>query len=246
MPTFAVILPAAGRSSRFNDPWRKKVFIDLQGRPVWQRTAEAFVHRTDVVQTILCISPEDHAWFREKFAACLAFMNVEVVDGGAERADSVQNALARVRPDVDYVAVHDAARPLIAPAWIDAVFAAATQSGAALLATPIFSTVKRVESGSVVETVDRTQLWTAQTPQVFARSLLEEAYARRAGFLATDEAQLVERIGVRSTIVEGSPLNIKITTPEDLRLAGAMLPLLPRDDRLKELDAPSGPRKQLW
>jgi len=247
MSRYAVILPAAGKSSRFGDPWRKKVFVDLAGRPVWVRTAEAFLHHPDVAQTILCIAPDDHAWFREKFAAILAFLNVDVVDGGVERADSVQNALAVVRPEIDRIAVHDAARPLIAKPWIDAVFAAAAESGAAILATPVSSTVKRVDRGAIVETVDRTRLWAAQTPQAFDRHLLEEAFARRDGFAATDEAQLVERIGVKVSVVEGSPLNLKITTRDDLRIAAALLPLLPGDDVLSGLQpSPGEPRKSLW
>jgi 2-C-methyl-D-erythritol 4-phosphate cytidylyltransferase len=246
MPRFAVILPAAGKSSRFGDPWRKKVFVDLKGRPVWVRTAEAFLGRADVVQTILVIAPDDHAWFRDKFAANLAFMNVDVVDGGAERADSVQNALARVKPDVEFVAVHDAARPLIARAWIDEVFQAAAESGAAILATPISSTIKRGEQGRIVETVDRTNLWAAQTPQVFERKLLLEAFAKRDGFPATDEAQLIERIGHPVTIVEGSSLNLKITTQEDLRVAGALLDVLPKDRALGALDPGKTDKRGLW
>ncbi|MEI8018823.1 MAG: 2-C-methyl-D-erythritol 4-phosphate cytidylyltransferase, partial [Schlesneria sp.] len=93
MPKFAVILPAAGKSSRFSKQ-RKKVFVELKGRPVWVRTAEQFVNRSDVAQTILVVSPEDLDWFKEKFRPNLAFMDIDVVTGGAERADSVQNALA--------------------------------------------------------------------------------------------------------------------------------------------------------
>jgi 2-C-methyl-D-erythritol 4-phosphate cytidylyltransferase len=246
MPNFAVILPAAGRSTRFGDPWRKKVFVDLKGRPVWLRTAEAFLSRSDVVQTILAIAPDDAAWFREKFAANLAFMNLEIVSGGEQRADTVENALARVRPDVEYVAVHDAARPLIARPWIDAVFAAAQKSGAAILATPVSSTVKRVQNGAIVETVDRSQLWAAQTPQVFKRKILQEAFSKRDGFQATDEAQLVERIGQAVSVVEGSPLNLKITTQEDLRMATMLLDALPQEKSLDGLGSSSTKKPGLW
>lgn len=245
MPRFAVILPAAGKSSRFGDPWRKKVFVDLKGRPVWLRSAEAFLSREDVVQTILCISPDDHEWFRDKFAANLAFLNIDVVDGGPERADTVQAALAKVRPEAEFVAVHDAARPLIARESIDVVFAAAAKDGAAILATPISSTVKRAASGRIVETVDRTGLWAAQTPQVFARQLLQRAFAQRGGLAATDEAQLVERTGHAVTIVEGSPLNLKITTQEDLRMAGALLALFPGEAK-STAASPPATKSALW
>ena len=230
MSTFAVILPAAGKSSRFAmQQSKKKVFVELKGRPVWVRTAEMFVNRDDVVQTILVLAPDDIEWFKEKFRPNLAFMNVEIVAGGAERADSVMNALARVRADVDFVAVHDAARPLIVKPWIDKVFRAAEQHHAALLATPVTSTLKRVDSSNDIEqTVPRDNLWAAQTPQVFRRQLLLDAYARRGTLQPTDEAQLVEQLGQRVHVVEGSPLNIKITSQDDFRMAEFLLEALPK------------------
>ena len=229
MPKYAVILPAAGKSSRFSKQ-RKKVFVELKGRPVWVRTAEQFVRRDDVVQTILVVSPDDLEWFKEKFRPNLAFMDLEVVTGGAERADSVQNALARVRADVDFVAVHDAARPLIVKDWIDQVFSAAEKHGAAILATPVTSTLKRTDANhSIEETVSRANLWAAQTPQVFQRQILLDAFARRGNYQPTDEAELVERIGVAIKIVTGSPLNLKITTPDDFRMAEFLLDALPKE-----------------
>ncbi len=240
MSTFAVILPAAGKSTRFGDARRKKPFVELKGRPVWVRTAEAFVNREDVVQTLVCIAAEDLDWFKEKYAPNLAFMNVEIVTGGDSRADTVQNALARVTADAGFIAVHDAARPLIVKKWIDAVFAAAEKNGAAIPAVPLSSTVKRVKRGQdgsdqIVETVDRSGLWAAQTPQVFARQVLLDAYAQRDGFEATDEAQLVERIGVPVSVVPGWPMNLKITTQNDLRAAEALLDALPQEKSLGSL-----------
>jgi 2-C-methyl-D-erythritol 4-phosphate cytidylyltransferase len=229
MSKFAVILPAAGKSSRFSQH-RKKVFVELKGRPVWVRTAEKFVNRPDVVQTILVVSPDDLEWFKEKFRPNLAFMDIEVVTGGAERADSVQNGLARVRADVDFVAVHDAARPLIVKDWIDQVFQAAEEHDAAILATPVTSTLKRVDARqSIEETVSRVNLWAAQTPQVFRRQLLMEAFARRGDHQPTDEAELVERIGKSVKIVAGSSFNLKITTKDDFRVAEHLLDALPKD-----------------
>lgn len=238
MPRFAVILPAAGKSSRFsaNQPAKKKVFQDLKGRPVWIRAAEPFVARDDVVQTLICVSPDDFDWFKEKFRANLAFMNVEIVKGGAERFDTVQTALAHLRPDVDFVAVHDAARPLIVPEWVTAVFKAAEASGAAIPATPVAATLKRVRADRTIdETVPRTALWQAQTPQVFRRQLLMDAFAHRGTFQPTDEAQLVERLGHAVTIVEGSPMNFKITTPDDFRMTEALVDALPKAKSLRAL-----------
>ncbi|HUQ69660.1 MAG TPA: 2-C-methyl-D-erythritol 4-phosphate cytidylyltransferase, partial [Planctomycetaceae bacterium] len=205
MSRFAVILPAAGKSSRYQGPGRKKVFADLGGRPVWLRSVEAFVTREDVAQTILVISADDEEWFKDKFRANLAFLDLQIVIGGAERADSVQQALARVKADVDFVGVHDAARPLIAKEWITQVFAAAEQHGAAILATPVTSTLKRVRDGQqIVETVARDQLWAAQTPQVARRDWLLTAFASRGSFQPTDEAQLLERAGHVVQVVPGS------------------------------------------
>ncbi|MHC4880740.1 MAG: 2-C-methyl-D-erythritol 4-phosphate cytidylyltransferase [Planctomycetota bacterium] len=237
MARFAVILAAAGQSSRFGakTPREKKVFQELKGRAVWLRSAEAFQNRDDVVQTLLVVSPDDLDWFKEKFQPNLAFMDIEVVAGGAERADSVQNALARVGSDVDFVAVHDAARPLIAKAWIDDIFAAAIETGAAIPGTPISSTVKKVADGVIEKTVPRTGLYAAQTPQVVRRELLLEAYAQRGSKPATDEASLVEHLGHPVMLVEGSQLNIKITTKSDLQIASAFLELLPKEKTLETL-----------
>lgn len=236
MPTFAVILPAAGSSSRFGDPRRKKPFIELKGRPVWVRSLELFLSRDDVTQALIVLPPDEIDWFKEKFRANLAFMNVEIVAGGKERADSVQNALARVRNDIDYVAVHDAARPLIVKQWIENVFAAAIRDGAAIPATPISSTVKRVDRDrKIVETVPRDGLWAAQTPQVARRDWLLDAFAKRGDLAATDEAQLLENAGRSVTIVEGSPLNLKITTQEDFKIAEALADSLPREKTLGQL-----------
>src|SRR5690606_22632592 len=117
--------------------------------------------------------------FKQKFAANLAFMEVQIVEGGATRADSVENALQQVAAEADFVAVHDAARPLITKKWVREVFDAAKKSGAAIPAVPLSSTIKRVENGAISQTVDRSGLWAAQTPQVFARQMLIEAFAAR-------------------------------------------------------------------
>lgn len=233
MATYAVILPAAGRSSRFRDPNYKKPFAMLGGRAVWLHSAEKFLNRKDVKQVIVIVAEEDREEFGRKFGANLAIMGVEVCTGGAERADSIQNALAKVRDEVDFIAVHDAARPCIADKWIDQVFAAAEQGGAAILAVPISATLKRADKGAkgapaIAETIDRRGLWEAQTPQVFSRDLLNKAYAARTGVASTDDAQLVERLGQRVTLVEGAPMNIKITTKDDLRLAEQILKVLPK------------------
>lgn len=245
MPRFAVILPAAGKSSRFSDPHYKKPFAKLAGRAVWLHSAEKFVNRSDVAQTIVVISPEDRDEFNDKFGGNAAMLGIDIAVGGAERADSVGNALAKLRDDIEFVAVHDAARPCIAEVWVDEVFAAAQSTGAAILAAPVAGTLKRVGDKNLIEeTVSRERLWEAQTPQVFRREILENAYAQREGFGATDEAQLVERTGQAVAVVECSRMNIKITTQDDLRLAEQFLKALPRP----QLDKPDHPFRDddLW
>ncbi len=229
MSKFAVILPAAGKSSRFKDQHYKKPFAPLDNRAVWLHSAERFINRDDVKQLIVVIAPEDREEFQAKFAANTAILGIDVVEGGQQRSDSVAKALARVRPDIDFIAVHDAARPCLANEWIDQVFAAAETCGAAILAIPVRGTLKRLGRDSVIaETVERQDLWEAQTPQVFRRQLLLDAYAQRGDLAATDDAQLVERLGHPVTVVPGSPINLKITTREDLRLAQHALKSLPK------------------
>ena len=227
MPVFGVILVAAGASSRFGDANYKKPFAPLAGRAVWLHSAEKFLERDDVKQVVVVVAPEDREAFLEKFGANLAFMGVTLAEGGSHRSESVHNGLKKFTPEIDMVAVHDAARPCIAQPWIDRVFTAGAETGAAILAIPVAGTLKRVDANSVItETVDRTSLWEAQTPQVFSRAVLEKAFAAGQG-RPTDEAQLVEAIGQKVTVVPGSPINLKITSREDLKLAEQALKALP-------------------
>src|SRR5207244_1083799 len=154
MASFAVIFPAAGQSSRFRDK-EKKVFANLDGRAVWLRTAEQFVTRDDVAQTLVVVAPDDQEMFRRRYGAALAFMEIQLADGGKHRFDSVANAIAKLKPEVEFVAVHDAARPCVTRELIDTVFAVAARTGAAMLAIPVTDTLKRCEGDVVKETVAR-------------------------------------------------------------------------------------------
>lgn len=229
MAKFAVILPAAGRSSRFGGK-EKKPFATLDGRAVWLRTAELFVTRDEVVQTLLILDPDDIENFRIKFTANIAFMNIKIVPGGKERFDSVANAIAQVLPEAEYIAVHDAVRPCVTADLIDKLFAAAQQHGAAIPAVRVADTVKRVADKVVSATMPREELWLAQTPQVFRADVLREAYARRGdlGDAITDDAQLVEALGIKVRVVDGDPSNIKITARGDIFLADAILKSRPK------------------
>jgi 2-C-methyl-D-erythritol 4-phosphate cytidylyltransferase len=224
MPEFAVILPAAGSSRRFRGFTQKKPFVSLADEPIWSRTVRAFTDRTDVVQVLLVLADSDRPHFIDQFGECDD--RVELVSGGNSRAESVYNALQQVPASVEYVAVHDAARPLISQPVIDRVFAAAVQSGAATPGIPVTSTVKQIDSaGQIESTIDRSQLRLAQTPQTFAHQVLLDAYAKASGHLQdfTDEASLVEATGHPVTVTEGSWDNIKITTAEDFQLAQTIL-----------------------
>ncbi len=249
----SVIIAASGRGRRFGRKGNK-VFQRLKGKAVFLWSLELFVSRDDVCQTILVIHPDDLAEVKERYGANLAFMGVQIVTGGDRRRDSVANALAVVSDEAELVAVHDAARPCVSPVWVDAVIAEAAKTGAAILAYPVHGTLKKVatrpaapapqlmlagesvapasakprQEWVIAETVPRTDLWQAQTPQVFSRELLLRAYAGAEGAEATDEAQLVEALGEPVSVVTGDPRNIKITTPGDLLLAGAVIGSLPK------------------
>lgn len=228
---FAVILPAAGKSSRFGNPKEKKVYAELEGRAVWLRAVEPFINRDDVAQVIVVIAPEDRELFERRYRPSVAFMAIQVIDGGAERHDSIARALEVINPICEYVAIHDAARPCLTSELVDSVFSAARQHGAALLAVPVTDTIKRADTRRfTVETVPRKDLYLAQTPQVFRRELLEQAYAQRSRLNVdiTDDTQLVEAIGHPCAVVESTPMNLKITSAADLRLASAMLHALPK------------------
>ncbi len=238
MPKFSVILAAAGKSSRFRDPNYKKPFALLKRKAVWLYSAELFLKRHDVKQVIIVISPEDKDEFLGKFGPNLAVLGVEVALGGAERSDSVENALAKVAPDSTHVVIHDAARPCLNADLIESVFTASKTNPAVIPAVPVTSTLKFSKNGSTVgKTVDRSHLYEAQTPQVFERELLISMFANRGDLQPTDESQLAEELGHAISIVKGSVFNIKITSKQDLAFAKACLESQPKP----KFDAPIHP-----
>ena len=229
MAKFAVILPAAGKSTRFRDK-EKKPFAALDGRPVWLRTAELFVSRDDVCQCILVIDPSDEEMVRRKYGANMAFLNISLVHGGSERFESVSNALKILKDEVDFVAIHDSVRPCVTTELIDKVFQQAVKSGAAILALGMTDSLKRGSSNEPVvieQSLPRERLWLAQTPQVFSKELLVKAF-KNVPKGATDDSQVVEATGATVSIVVGSSSNIKITTRDDLFLADAILKSRPK------------------
>ena len=239
----AVIIVAAGKSSRFRDEHYKKPFAPLKNRAVWLHCVDRFINRSDVKQVILVIAEEDREEFSTMAAKQIIVDGMDVTIGGATRSDSVQKGLAKVQVGIELIAVHDAARPCISEIWIDELFMEAQRSGAAILGMPIVSTVKRVVDGKVLETVEREGLWEAQTPQVCKRAFLETAYTNVENYSdATDEAQLLEWAGYDVQIVKGSPLNRKITTQADIRFVEMAMRALPKP----KLDTPTNPLDDMW
>ncbi len=230
MKNVAVIICAAGASARFGGD-RKKPFVEVDGRAAFIRSIEFFVDRDDVKQILMTIAPEDEELVKVKWGANLAFNNVRLCHGGGERFESVAKALEQVRDDVELIAVHDAVRCCLKTEWIDAVIHKAAETGAAILACPVVGTLKRVREDRIVETVDRRELYEAQTPQVFDAGLLKEAYARRdqlAGAGITDDAILVEAMGRPVAVVPTDASNLKITRKQDVPIAEAIIRSRPK------------------
>ncbi|WP_233198672.1 MULTISPECIES: 2-C-methyl-D-erythritol 4-phosphate cytidylyltransferase [Pirellulaceae] len=221
---FSVILPAAGRSTRFGGGELKKVYVPLHGQPVWLHSAKRFATRPDVRGVVVVISPDDEVYFCEQFADVCDQLGIQIALGGETRTDSIANGIRALNSPGEFIAIHDAARPGIDDAMIDAVFNTAAGSGAAILALPVPGTLKRVSiEGKIVETVPREGVWEAQTPQVFRRQLILEAYEKFGNEPATDDASLVERLGHPVSVVRGGLKNLKITTKDDLVVAEQLL-----------------------
>ncbi len=221
-PTVALILPMAGLGRRFGGPVPKP-YLPLCGSPVFLRTLERFADIPQISFRLIAVAPSDVEHVRRDFAAQLAALKVDaVVAGGAERFDTVRQALQRVPHSIDLVAVHDAVRPLVPRQAIIDSFDVASRIGAACVGVPLIDTLKRATpEGIVLETVPRDHLWQIQTPQVFRAPLLRAAYQRleQVGGAVTDDCRLLEDMGHPIAMVHGGRQNLKITTPEDLHLA---------------------------
>ncbi len=213
----AAIIVAAGSSSRMGTD---KIWADLDGTPVLAHSIEV-LGMTPGVTRVIVVAPADRHAAIETLSCRVPLIAVE---GGARRQDSVANGLAAA-PDAAWYLVHDGARPLVTSALAARVLAAAQESGAAVPVTPVVDTVKRVDGqGRIVETVERSALRAAQTPQAFRGRLLRTAHESAVAD-ATDDAAMVEALGVAVATVEGARENLKITTPEDLEVARVLLRL---------------------
>lgn len=203
-----------------------KAFLPFDGKPLVFQTLAALRGAKDIMETILVVSPPSLGPIHRRWNKELRALGVtRIVAGGETRQDSVRIGLAGVSPQAAYVLVHDAVRPLIRPRLIREVLKAARKNGAAIAAVPAIDSVKRVGRDLAVEaTLDRKKVWFSQTPQVFLKELLVSAHerARVERYTATDDAELVERMGYIVRVVEGDRENMKVTTPHDLSILRKM------------------------
>lgn len=219
------IIAAAGSGNRMASD-RPKQFLQLAGVPIIFHTLKPFEQCDSIQEVIVVLPAEESAGFLSMAGGYGLRKLSRVVPGGATRADSVKRGLMAIRSTTaEIVAVHDGVRPFVTVEEISNTIAAAQADGAAILVAPVTDTIKQVSGNSVVRTLERRELRHALTPQCFRYELLRKAYevAEVNDPLLTDESALIEQLGKRVAIVEGSPRNIKITTPGDLLIAEAFL-----------------------
>ncbi|CAM5196557.1 2-C-methyl-D-erythritol 4-phosphate cytidylyltransferase OS=Ureibacillus acetophenoni OX=614649 GN=ispD PE=3 SV=1 [Ureibacillus acetophenoni] len=220
---YEVVLPAAGSGKRMG-AGKNKLFLLLQNKPILIHTLNVFQNDENCTGIWLAVKPEERAFIQQLLEEHHITKVKGLPNGGEERQHSVHSCIKEME-QVDIVLVHDAARPFITQDIIARLVETASEYGAAIAGVRAKDTMKKVRDGKIVETVDREHLWMIQTPQAFRFDLLFEAedVAEKVGFLGTDEAMLVERLGYPVHIVEASYDNIKMTTQEDLVIGEAIL-----------------------
>lgn len=222
-PGASVVIVAAGSGQRFGAA--DKVFLPLDGRPILGHVLHA-VCQARCARGIVVVVGEHTRDAAERLAQAGDWpLPLAIVTGGTRRQDSVATGVAAVPSEADVVLIHDGARPLVRPDLFDRCAAAAFEVGAAIAAVPVADTLKHVESDRVLATVARENLWAAQTPQGFRRALLVDALASSVArsHTFTDEASLFETLGLPVAVVQGSARNLKVTHPDDLHLAAALI-----------------------
>lgn len=219
----SAIIVAAGSSARMGE---NKLLLELGQMSVLERTLRVFDSCEDIDEIVLCASEANIQKYTDIIRAALLSKVSAVVRGGQTRQESVKNALAAVNPQADLVAVHDGARPLLRTETLSRVIAGAAETGCAVSGVKSADTIKTLDAqGCVASTIDREKAFLVRTPQVFRRALLLKAHsaAERDGFVGTDECSLLERLGYRVKAIDGDNENIKLTTPEDIPIANAIL-----------------------
>lgn len=216
--SIGAVIVAAGSGKRMGASCNK-LWLTLAGKPILAHTVERFAAHPQVEETILVVSEQDQQEVMKWLMSVPYRDRVKVTLGGAERQDSVRKGLDQLNTSVEFVLVHDGARPFITPAQIEEIILQVKQDDATVMAVPVKDTIKIVNSSGIVEsTPARESLWAVQTPQAFRLSLLKEAHqkAHEASLIGTDDAMLVEWLNKPVSIMMGSYENIKITTPDDL------------------------------
>ncbi len=225
MKTTAIIV-AAGKGLRMGSNTGKQ-FLPIGGRTILSRTLHVFDQSPSVDRIIVAVAGTEMSYVQDHILAPLNLSKkTELVAGGQHRQASVYHGLCRVSEKDGIVLIHDGVRPFIQPKQIADVILAARETGACILAVPVTDTLKETDQNNRIRsTLDRQTVWAAQTPQAFQFSVIWKAHqaANQSGYVGTDDAQLVERLGLPVMVVPGSRFNIKITTPEDLILAEALL-----------------------
>lgn len=220
------IIVAAGKGSRMSGSVRKQ-YIALDGIPILGHTLNLFDRCAMVNQMIVVVPDEDLDFCRKEILSCAKIQkDLNLIAGGAQRQDSVYNALQVIEADEGIVIVHDGVRPFVRQGQLAACINGAAEMGACILGIPAFDTVKKINpKNEIIKTHQRDMLWLAQTPQVFEINLIKKAHekAKQEGFAGTDDASLVERLGAVVKIIPGSRSNMKITNSEDLNLARAIM-----------------------
>ena len=226
----SAIIVAAGSGTRLGHD-SPKAFVRIGSATLLFRTLRTVRAVTSIEEAVITAPGGMEKAARNEVNVAGLEIPVKITPGGVERQDSVRIALALTSAEADVVLVHDAARPFATPAMFSACIDKAAREGGAIVAIPLADTLKRVRGQSIDSTLARAGLWQAQTPQAFQRAFLIDAHNRavRDKITATDDADLVERLGATVEVVEGSALNLKITTPDDLLIAEAIAARIDRE-----------------
>ncbi|MDY2883142.1 MAG: 2-C-methyl-D-erythritol 4-phosphate cytidylyltransferase [Romboutsia timonensis] len=220
-----VVIVAAGTGSRMNMGINKQ-FIKLEGKEIIAYTIEKFYNNSNIEDIVVVVKEDESEFFKKEILDKYNFKNIKIAYGGKERQDSVYNGLKLLDEKCDVVLIHDGARPFVSDKIIDKSIEEAKEHKAIVVGVPVKDTIKVIDNDkNIVDTPNRSVLWAVQTPQTFDYNILIHAYkdAFKNGFYGTDDAMLVERIGYKVKMLEGSYNNIKITTQEDLNVGSQIL-----------------------
>ena len=220
-----VVIVAAGTGSRMNMGINKQ-FIKLEGKEIIAYTIEKFYNNSNIEDIVVVVKEDESEFFKKEILDKYNFKNIKIAYGGKERQDSVYNGLKLLDEKCDVVLIHDGARPFVSDKIIDKSIEEAKEHKAIVVGVPVKDTIKVIDNDkNIVDTPNRSVLWAVQTPQTFDYNILIHAYkdAFKNEFYGTDDAMLVERIGYKVKMLEGSYNNIKITTQEDLNVGSQIL-----------------------